>query len=272
MSLRKRLNRARLVSVEQVGFERILKLSFKNHEESFNLYIELFTNGNVVLTDLHDEIVVVKSSETFKDRSLKRGINYTLPPAKLDTSKIGLKEFTKVLRSGARSTVLKILAIELGLGGKYATELCNLSGIKSSLEKATEDEAKIIYSELKQLLEKEIAPNIGLDANPFILTTDPPAKSFDSFSEAIRHSVEVLTPKEKSKDMKKYETMLQKQKETLIETENKIESLEEKANMVFARMQEVQEVITSINENGWGVKHPILKETRPERREIVVEL
>ena len=57
MFLRKKIHNLRVVSISQVSFERIVKIQFSKGDESFDLVIELFNPGNILLLDTNDKIL-----------------------------------------------------------------------------------------------------------------------------------------------------------------------------------------------------------------------
>ncbi len=83
MQLRKHLDGAFLQSLSQPGSERIvvLKLEKKN---TFYLIIELFSKGNIIVTDEQYLIIGVLEQQTWKDRTLKPGEKYIFPAAAVD--------------------------------------------------------------------------------------------------------------------------------------------------------------------------------------------
>lgn len=77
------LERFALISVEQVGNERISKFSFQSRKgEIRNVYAEFFSHGNLIVTDpaSGDLILDVEKPQTFRHRSLEVGEKYVLPP------------------------------------------------------------------------------------------------------------------------------------------------------------------------------------------------
>ena len=80
MVLRKVLTNARLKAVEQVGFDRVLRFIFENSHGTFHLYVEVFRDGNIILTDGEDMIIQPLTHATYADRTLKKGVQYSPPP------------------------------------------------------------------------------------------------------------------------------------------------------------------------------------------------
>lgn len=83
--LREEIERFWLISVNQVGNERIAKFVFKGKKgEERNLYTEFFAHGNIILTDAQkkETILYVENAQAFRHRSLSPGQEYTLPPSR----------------------------------------------------------------------------------------------------------------------------------------------------------------------------------------------
>ena len=51
MVLRKHLKNARMTGVRQLGFDRVLAFDFDTKHGSYHLYVEVFRDGNIILTD-----------------------------------------------------------------------------------------------------------------------------------------------------------------------------------------------------------------------------
>ena len=81
MVLRKSLSNARLKVIEQIGFDRVLRFVFEKGHGMLHLYVEVFRDGNIILTDEDDIIIQPLTHKSYADRVLKKGVAYTLPPA-----------------------------------------------------------------------------------------------------------------------------------------------------------------------------------------------
>ncbi len=81
-AMRKRLRNAILESIEQLGWERIVKLVFKKHSETYFVYLEIIPRGVIVLTDSENTIIYASKFVKMKDRSIVPKGKYSLPPAK----------------------------------------------------------------------------------------------------------------------------------------------------------------------------------------------
>ena len=97
MSLRKMLGNARLLSVEQIGFDRVLKFIFESGHGVYHLYVEVFRDGNIILTDDLDIIIQPLTHASYADRTLKKGVEYQPPPAVVAVSYTHLRAHETVL-------------------------------------------------------------------------------------------------------------------------------------------------------------------------------
>ena len=124
MLLRKHLENARLGSAGQHGFERILVLSAG---EGTELVLELFGEGNVVLVK-DGSIVQPLREQSWEHREVRPGRAYQFPPPSTDPRELDADAFSKLLR-GSKGDLVRTLAVSLNLGGRYAEEVCALTGL-----------------------------------------------------------------------------------------------------------------------------------------------
>jgi predicted ribosome quality control (RQC) complex YloA/Tae2 family protein len=110
-ALRRHLEGKKLTKLEQLGSERIVLVTFETQKEKRYLYIELFSNGNLVLTDETQRILAAKEERAWKDREIRRGIEYVPPPAKANLFE--LKDLPKDEKSLAALGFGKLLAREI---------------------------------------------------------------------------------------------------------------------------------------------------------------
>ncbi|NOZ59579.1 MAG: fibronectin-binding domain-containing protein [Euryarchaeota archaeon] len=204
MALRKHLGNSRLEAIEQVGFDRIVVLSFARGEESSRLIVELFGKGNVVLTDGEYRILAVMVPRRYSTRELVVGAKYELPPARRNPFELSAEEIAEVVNASKRDLV-RALALDLGLGGLYAEEVCLRAGVEKSREQLDQEEAsriKLALEELRTSLGKEkpeivFREGVAVDVTPVPLRVyeSLERRSFESFNQALdeyftRHEVE----------------------------------------------------------------------------------
>ena len=68
MKFRKFLRSKRLESIRQVGMERVVVLTFGQEQFSNHLILELYSQGNIILTDQNYRILQCMRSHQFTDK------------------------------------------------------------------------------------------------------------------------------------------------------------------------------------------------------------
>lgn len=165
--LRKKLGNARLKTIQQIGFERIVEFVFETMDAKYRLYVEFFPRGNVVLADEQGIIMSPLQVQTWKDRIIRQGEKYIHPKQKYNLLEIRKEELKELLENSEKESIVKSLAIDLGLGGRHSEELCSIAKIKKEEKPsaAAADDKKIaaIMSGIKELLDKKMEMSRLLD-------------------------------------------------------------------------------------------------------------
>lgn len=140
--LRKHLTGAKLISLEQIGFERVIRLSFQARDEmgfhyTVRLYAEIMGKySNLILTDENDKVLgAVKPVDftTSQKRQVLPGMQYELPPAqdKIDPT-AEVRENFLALRAGNTKAADKFLTTHyLGLSTLSAREIAHRAADES---------------------------------------------------------------------------------------------------------------------------------------------
>ena len=139
--LRKTLLNGRIRKIEQVGFERIIKITIEKMEK-YHMYIELYSKGNIILTDKDDIIIVPLHQD--KRNNIFKGNKYNPPEKDIDIHDFKESEIKPYMDE-------KSLAVDVGLGGFYAKYVMN------SLDTVT---AAKLSKALKALLKHKIEPSV----------------------------------------------------------------------------------------------------------------
>lgn len=129
MVLRKHLSNSRLVEVEQVGFDRVVILTFEHGGGRLKLVIELFRDGNVLLLDGDGVIIQPLTHAKYASRSLKRGEPYVPPPETVDPRRLDQAELGAILDESNHS-LIRTLAARVNLGRIYGNAVCTAAGIE----------------------------------------------------------------------------------------------------------------------------------------------
>jgi len=290
--LRNHLMNARLQSLTQPRIERIIEMKFSTVDKEFILIIELFNKGNLILCDKNYKILIPLSSQRWKDRSIKKGEKYLFPQIKADPFSFSLASFEKITKASIKESLVKSLAVDSSLGGKYAEEVCSLAEVDKKITPAdiTKQQFKSLYTHLQDLGKKKLDPQVMtkddlvIDVLPFPLSIYPKSKKIKTFSAAFI-KLQKIENQFKSKFEKK---IMQKQKILASLTEN-IKDLETKADenaskgeKLYESYEVVKHVLTHINEKSKEISlqqlqkklksHKVVKKIIPKKHAVVVEL
>ncbi|MBI2140866.1 NFACT family protein [Candidatus Woesearchaeota archaeon] len=235
-TLRHHLGNARLVSISQPGSERILELVFssRNQQRQLRLVIELFSKGNVILADEKGVILGCAEHQAWKDRTVKPGYTYSLPPATADFAAMAQEQFAKAVLSSGKDSVVKALAVDLGLSGFYAEELCLAAAIAKDKkpQQLSQQDLSSLYSALQQLLSRKQPINAALEAK------------------AAAHIAETsLSSKTApySRQMKELEIAVERQKTAVSELGKAAQEATKAAEFIYEHYMEIRQILDDYN-------------------------
>lgn len=264
--LRKYLKNSFIDGVEQIDLERVLKLviSKKNEDKvtRYHLYVELFSGGNIILCDEDDIILNSLIKKTYKDRKVRSKEKYELPPRKeINALNVDKSILDKVIKNSDLN-IVKFLALECGLGGKYAEEICLHEGINKNDDVTS---SKVI-SLLEKLFSLKVNPCLVVDNEKIVdfFPFEPFSKNFEkkgSFNECLffyytqfegKKDVKVDEFDKKVKKLKKRVEKQHEQKEMVLRDSDKFMEMGEK---IYEHYPELDELLNGINkaakEKGW---------------------
>jgi predicted ribosome quality control (RQC) complex YloA/Tae2 family protein len=150
LKLRKDFNEKK-INIEIDNNDKIIII--KNNEKK--IYVELFPNGLLIITDYNDAILYANQYKNFGVRKIFRNEKYTKPPGSLNIIN-NINEFFEKINNTNKKDVVRFLAIDLSLGGKYAEYILkklNIDKSKSPKELNKEEMEKIysIYNDIINL-------------------------------------------------------------------------------------------------------------------------
>jgi predicted ribosome quality control (RQC) complex YloA/Tae2 family protein len=259
--IRKYLGGARLRSIRMLGFERIVELCFEK-EEVFYLVAELFSKGNIILLNSDKNIIAATENQIWKDRQIKPKLQYDYP--KKDVNFLELKkEDLKNVLTKSKKQLVKALAIDVGMGGHYAEELCFLSSVLKGKEVTDSDDISKLYLAREKLLKQNIEPSVYSD-NGLIKTVSAlqlnsmgniERKIYPSLNEALADvATKVLVEQENLKKLSKQQIKIDKLKNIVKKQEEYITELEEdmskdsrKAELIYENYTLVNSIIKDIS-------------------------
>ena len=149
MLLRKILSERRIIKVEQINFDRVVKLTLHTGQE---IILEMFREGNLIVTN-DGKIEFATEQREWKNRKILRGEQY-VPPSLVDPLIMGETEIRSVLETSKASAV-QTLATRMNLGGDIAEELLYRISIDKALpSREISSESKRIRDEFSSILEE----------------------------------------------------------------------------------------------------------------------
>ena len=129
--LRNTFENARVMQVHQIGFDRLLRIDLEK-KESMSLVLELFGDGNMLLLDAEDNIMLPMRGADHGARRLRKGEAYQPPPGGAEPFRMDLAAFLAA-KDGANKDVVRFLALDLGFGPLWAEELCLRADVPKNL-------------------------------------------------------------------------------------------------------------------------------------------
>ncbi|MEM4267922.1 MAG: NFACT family protein [Candidatus Woesearchaeota archaeon] len=298
MLLRKHLTNARIRFIRQIDFERIVEIGISTKETQFLLILELFGRGNVVLCNDKWEILGALESQSYKDRQIKSHATYTYPKKKYNFLTLTESELKDVLENSKQDSVVKMLAVELGLGGVYSEELCLNSNIEKNKIRLSDMEISALYEQIKKLREKKCAPTIILKDNkpidivPFELNfyKGLNIEKKESFNKAIDNIISKwLEEREQEKknsrlnrEIERLNRVIAQQEQQIREFEKHAEEEKIKGEAIYKNYQLIDEIVSGLKnareKYTWReikaklAGHKIIKEINEAKKEVTIEI
>ncbi|HIH42794.1 TPA: hypothetical protein HA246_04065 [Candidatus Woesearchaeota archaeon] len=290
--LRRRIENARVRAIVQKNFERIIEILLETKEHKYNLIIELFARGNIILCDEKYTIIAVLEQHVMKDRSLKIKETYKLPVREFNLFELTKDQLSKLIQNSVQNAVVKSLAMDLGTGGIFAEELCLLAKINKQKKPidVTEEDLDALFSAIKKIRAKKLQPLLVLKDNklddviPFELSyyeeketgnseTDKDDKNYNTkehqnytfektltlnlaleryFSLGIRKKPAAIIKSEK--EMQKIQTIITEQESLAKDMDKREQEIRQKAEIIYNNYQLIDNLLKELKEI--AQKHP----------------
>jgi len=277
MMMRNRLEGATLAGVEQFEFDRILQLTFEREDGHTTLVAELFGDGNFAVLDEVGDVVDCLQTVRLKSRTVAPGSQYEFPDARFNPLSVDYEGFVARLRQ-SDTDVVRTLATQLNFGGLWAEELCTRAGVGKTVgvEDATNEQFQHLYETVGLLGERlrrgDLDPRIYADGERDVDVTPVPLEEhaeldpepFETFTGALDAYFTGLDEDEQSHetgpDRPEFESeiatkqrIIAQQQEAIENFERQAEAEREKAELLYANYDLVDEVLSTIRsarENG----------------------
>ncbi len=280
MMLRKYLRDSWLRSIEQYEFERIVTVTFETKTGLLKFVVELFGEGNVIITNEQGIIIQALEFKKMRDRDILRNVVLAYPPPSgKNPFKVTVPELEEVLKNGGDTGVVRTLARSLGIGGTYAEETLLRAEIEKNkpCKDVTSAETSAIFAALQTLLtpvlEGKFEPSIiedeegsYVDVLPFKLKRYEGCKSqtFESFNAALDEFFLRVTAVEKAagtfevdkltQEAKRLKRIVDEQEKSIAEDEKRTERDKLIGDTIYAHfleLQTFQEQLLKANQQGY---------------------
>jgi len=255
--LKKRILGKKILSLEQLGSERIIELKF----EEFSLVAELFGKGNILLLDKGRNILRPFKRESWSARTLATGEPYALPPARgVSPPELTEKKLKEIL-SQAKADIVRALLSGINIPPVMAEEACARAGVDKAepAKKISPAKAKKLCSEIKGLYSKpcpkSAKPCLVLHSNASVLLPFKPVnklevlQEFSSLNSALNELVLLPFLKPEPAEAKKesgLERTLAEQQAALEQCENSAELDKKKAELIYAHYSELMKAVNQL--------------------------
>jgi predicted ribosome quality control (RQC) complex YloA/Tae2 family protein len=279
MMLRKYLRGAWVAGIDQYEFERIVTVSFRTKTGLLKLVVELFGEGNIILTNEQNTIIQALAFKKMRDRDIIPNVALALPPSSgKNPFKIVQSELEEALKNAGETEVVRAIARFLGVGGVYAEEIL----LRANLDKTkhcnllTSGEVAAIFGVLGSLLEPfstgKLEPCIVLgeedefvDVVPIRLKRYEGCKlqTYDTFNQALdefylrvtvaERAVDHLEVDKTKKEAERLRRMVADQEKSIREDESKAERDKQVGDTIYAHFNELQtfqEQLLKANQKG----------------------
>lgn len=247
MFLRKYCIGGRILGISQPGIERVIDIEIGKSDNRFHLIVELFDEGNIILTDGDYTIIQPLRKHRFKDRDVTTGAEYTLATHSAPSS---VEEVASILQASDADTV-RTLATRLLLGGKFAEEACKMAGVSKSEPAVTAPADKLFaaYSQILKKAEEERCPCITSSGCwPFLLQNETAIETFPSFHAALDQfyprGKELTTPPKPK--LTREENIRKRQLDAIASFEKKIERYEAIVEILYTHYSFIDDVLATL--------------------------
>jgi Predicted RNA-binding protein homologous to eukaryotic snRNP len=255
MFLRKYISGGKVLAIRQHGLERILIFEIGKGAATYRLIIELFDEGNVILTDEAGTIIKPLRHHRFKDRDIVPDAVYGMSVS----DPTGSEENLAATLAGDDRDLVRALAVACMFGGTYAEYICRTAGIDKALPaKAADPQA--VYAAINGLftrVQQSARPVVSAKScEPVALTDEQedagePGKPYPGYSAAL----EAFYPMTKAEKVKvaarpklSEEERIHKYQEAAIKKfDDKIRKTEELVNAIYENYQFVAQIISSLD-------------------------
>jgi predicted ribosome quality control (RQC) complex YloA/Tae2 family protein len=278
MLLRKFLTGGRVTGIRQKGLERVFSIDVMRKDASYHLIVELFDEGNIVLTDEAYTIIKPLWHHRFKDRQVVPGEPYDFAAA--DCTAMPLQEFERVLVASEKDLV-RTIAVDCMFGGLYAEDAVRRSGLDKTMPAAQSDAQRVHVAVQALLHDVETRREPVIAENgcwPVPLLDARVLRTFPTFNQALGSFYPTIpepgdeAPQAKS-TLTRDEVIRRQQQESVKKFDTRIVRLERTVDAAYEHYQQIDEAIRTLSAasatRSWQEIERVIRESeRPVARMV----
>jgi predicted ribosome quality control (RQC) complex YloA/Tae2 family protein len=268
-SLRKHIRDRRIEAISQHDLDRIVKMVINGEHGKYSLIVELFGEGNLILCDQENRIVLARRYKVMRDRSIKPKDVYAPPPLRgIDLTNLSLEEVSSILGSSTAGLV-ETLASRLNIDPLYAEEICLVSNLKTNVKSKdlNKDEISRLFETIQLTVSRlktgPYRPQIVYDASGRPISTTPfdlrvfensTSKRMENFNDAIDEFFSVvgagtakgLEEKGLEAKTKEIERAIEEQRKKISESEKTEINNRRFGDLIYSNLPQVEEILSTI--------------------------
>jgi len=237
LSFRKHLREEIIDRVEQIGFDRIVKISFRN---GFSIYAEILPRGEIVLVDTDGRIVQATEFKSMKDREIKRGRAYSLPP--IIAKPPSVEECIERAKGGSEASISR----ELGIPPELLIEAERRG--KSSPEEKCREVMQIVSEAGKKGGFVVLRGGVPLSFHPFqptIADSEDEVVAYERFNDAVDDfyfKISSSMEGKMSEEEVRLSKLIQEVEREIEQNEKRAVELYEQAKVLMSRLEDLREL------------------------------
>lgn len=258
------------------------------------MIVELFSKGNIILCNEDYSIISVAERQLWSSRKIIPGETYAFPLKKCDFYSVSEGELLGLLSSSNKDSLVKALAMDLGLGGVYSEEVCLISGANKNTPPVMVDRAicRSIICSIQELVGRGRQPAVVYDGSsafnciPFMLKVyeGKVLRQFESYCDALDfyYCNEFRPLSRQEVRIGEIRRIIGEQESMISRILDEIDGNRQKGDLIYANYQLVKEVIDEIGKarkaHSWAEirrrlsGHGIIKDVDESVAAVVIEL
>jgi predicted ribosome quality control (RQC) complex YloA/Tae2 family protein len=263
MALRKNLGNGKIINIKQHEFERTIIIKIDTNRGEFQLAVEFFSEGNIILISPENKILHALVYKRMRDRNILRGENFQYaPPSGKNPFKTSREDLNEIKNFG-QLEIVKALTRFLSIGGLYTEEILLRAKVNKNSQCKTlgKRELNKIFAQLQfvlsSLASSKTEPCILADESGNWVDVTPirlkrheqfQIKAYGKFNEALdefytktKLAIEMTqTTREFERQLAKLQRVLKRQQKALEDSKIEVPRNKKLGELIYTHLGELQ--------------------------------